>query len=541
MLSPACVSCGRSGDARMSADLAARLRTLAQDHHAGKLNLETYRKLRAPLLDSLELHVHSTGEMEVTQPRSLGRAAGTSQPKKPAVVATTRAKTPPRIIVALVSLVLIAATAWLVLQRSTSHEQATTDAVALASPVHDVVEAFVQRGDWSDGSVAALNVALLELGEGQIGAVAGEPWFQRFVDDLRKRFKEQQALVQTPLTARSSPLAALAVTVGLDLNSPDAAIRITAVHAASSPAKSDAAPSGPAAPPAKEISPTLPPHAAKLDAEAHAPKADVASAELAQSSAAASSARPSTCRLELIRSRRPFCHDTLTSGKSGPELALVPAGEFEMGSAAAPTEQPIHRVSIREPFAISVYEVSQAEFRIYCEDTGRSCATQPWSGDDYPVANVSWQDARAYTEWLSRTTGFRYLLPSEAQWEYAARAGENGLVPGGDKLSPTAAHYSMLTKLTAPAPRSQKFNDNAFRLIHTLGNVREWVEDGWAENFSGAPSDGSAVSLSANNMRVVRGGSYADSAVKLRLSVREGLPAETRDALTGFRVLREVP
>jgi formylglycine-generating enzyme required for sulfatase activity len=188
-----------------------------------------------------------------------------------------------------------------------------------------------------------------------------------------------------------------------------------------------------------------------------------------------------------------------------------------------------------------VHEVSQGEFESYCEDTGRSCAAQPWTGKDYPVVNVSWQEARAYAEWLSRATGFRYRLPSEAEWEYAARAGQSGLVPGGDIPSPTDAHYSMRTSLTAPAPRSQKFNDNAFRLMHTLGNLREWVEDGWIENFTGAPSDGGAVSSSANGMRVVRGGSYADSAAKLRLSVREGLPSDTRDALTGFRVLREVP
>lgn len=531
----------------MSADLAGRLRALAQDHHAGKLNLATYRKLRAPLLDSLELHARGMDEMAVTQPRSLGRAAGTPSRRATGIAApsATRPTKLPRVIVALLSLLLIAAVAWWGLQRSTPDEQVAVDSIAPVSPVHGVIESFVQRGDWSDARVAALNVALLELGERQIGAVAGEPWFKRFVDDLRKRFKEQQALVQTPLTAQSSPLAALAVTVGLDLNSPDAAIRIAAIDSADRSA--DPAPSVSAAPPAKEtLREPSAPRAAQVDADTIAPKQTTASAAVSKpaaisSPAAASTKLPSTCRLELIRSRRPFCHDTLPSGKSGPQLALIPAGEFDMGSAAASTEQPIHRVTIREPFAISVHEVSQAEFKAYCEDTGRSCAAQPWSGDDYPVVNVSWQDARAYVEWLSSATGFRYRLPSEAQWEYAARAGQSGSVPGGDKLSPTDAHYSMLTTLAAPASRSQKFNDNDFRLLHTLGNVREWVQDGWVENFSGAPSDGAAVSSSANEMRVARGGSYADSSAKLRLSMREGLPSDTRDALTGFRVLREVP
>lgn len=531
----------------MSADLAARLRALAQDHHAGKLNLVAYRKLRAPLLDSLQLRAGATDEMAVTQPRSLGRAAGTPpRTGNTAAAVASRTAIPPRVIVALLFLLVIAAAAWWAL-RSTPDEQAAADATAPASPVHDVVEPFVQRGDWSDARVAALNVALLELGERQIGAVAGEQWFQRFVDDLRKRFKEQQALVRTPLTAQSSPLAALAVTVGLDLDSPDAAIHISAIDTADQPATSESASSVSAASPANETSRVPPaPRAAQVDVETNVPKPNTASAAVSKGvpgspPAVASTSQPSTCRLELIRSRRPFCHDTLPSGKSGPQLALIPAGEFDMGSTAAPTEQPVHRVSIREPFAISVHEVSQGEFQSYCDDTGRSCAAQPWSGDDYPVVNVSWQDARAYVEWLSRVTGFRYRLPSEAQWEYAARAGQRGLVPGGDTLSPTDAHYSMLTSLTAPAPRSQKFNENAFRLLHTLGNLREWIEDGWVENFTGAPSDGAAVSSSANDLRVVRGGSYADSTVKLRLSLRESLPSSSRDALTGFRVLREVP
>lgn len=531
----------------MSADLAARLRALARDHHTGKLNLAVYRKLRAPLLDSLQLHAGVMDEMAVTQPRSLGRAAGTSPRIAERVTApATRTKARPRIFVAALSLLLIAAAAWWFFPRSTPHET-TADSIAPTSPVHEVVVPFVQRGDWSDARVAALNVSLLELGERQIGAVAGEPWFQRFVDDLRKRFKEQQALVRTPLTAQSSPLAALAVTVGLDLNSPDAAIRITAIEPPDQSAAPASASSPSAAPAAKEPLRTPPaPRAAQVDVETKQPKTNVVSATApkaapASAPSAAAPSRQGNCRLELIRSRRPFCYDTLPSGKNGPQLAMIPAGEFEMGSDAAPTEQPIHRVTIREPFAISVHEVSQAEFRAYCEDTGRSCAAQPWAGDDYPVVNVSWQDARAYVEWLSNATGSRYHLPSEAQWEYAARAGQRGLVPSGDTLSPTDAHYSMRTALTAPAPRSQKFNDNGFRLMHMLGNLREWVEDGWVENFDDAPSNGAAVSSSANNIRVARGGSYADTAAKLRLSMREGLTADTRDTLTGFRVLREVP
>lgn len=538
----------------MSADLAARLRALARDHHEGRLNLATYRKLRAPLLDSLELHASTIDEMAVTQPRSLGRAAAARSPQvakpEPAPATPPASKLPRIVIAGAVALVLVGAVGWWAVHRSTPDEHVAEDVATPTSPVYELVDPFVHRGDWSDARVAALNVALLELGEREIGAIASEPWFQRFVDDVRKRVKEQQALAQRPLTAKSSPLAALAVTVGLDLNSPDAAIRISAIETPSRPATSEPAPGKPAARPVKESAraSTTPAASQENDEKSSAQPStasviEAKSASTSQTSlpAAKQTPRVNPCRRELIRSRRPFCSDTLSSGKSGPQLALIPAGEFEMGSDAAPTEQPIHRVTIREPFAISVHEISQAEFQLYCAATGRPCAAQPWSGDDYPVVNVSWHDARAYVEWLSNETGFRYRLPSEAQWEYAARAGQTGLVPGGDVLSPTDAHFSMLTKVTAPVPRSQKFKENAFRLQHVLGNLREWVEDGWTENYSDAPPDGVPAGSFANDMRVVRGGSYVDGATRLRLSLREGLPSGTRDALTGFRVLREVP
>jgi formylglycine-generating enzyme required for sulfatase activity len=212
-----------------------------------------------------------------------------------------------------------------------------------------------------------------------------------------------------------------------------------------------------------------------------------------------------------------------------------------MGSTAASEEQPVHPVSIGAPFAISIYEVSQGELKQFCEQAKRPCPAQPWSGDDYPVVNVSWDDARAYTEWLSATTGHHYSLPTEAQWEYAARAGHTGPFPSGDALSPTDAQFSGTTKQTAPARRSQTFNANPFRLLHTVGNVREWVEDAWLPNFAAAPSDGSAVRAAQATTRVARGGSYADGASRLRLSLREGLPANTRDPTTGFRIVRELP
>jgi formylglycine-generating enzyme required for sulfatase activity len=455
----------------------------------------------------------------------------------------------------------------------------------------DLVGSFIDRGDWSDGRLTTLNASLLEVGGVQIAAAAHEARFQRFIDELRARLKEQQALASARLTADNSPLAALAVTVGMDLNSPDSALHIAPLPAASTPegaaerGRGDVAaagarhgagtahpltaqagitaavatstgsgtdsplPGGPdvatasVAGAAQENRQDATPTAASTAFRSGAANtsAGVTAAASATATVSVADTQATTCRIDLIRSRRPLCHDTLPPGVEGPLLALIPAGSFDMGSTAAPEEQPVHRVTFQEPFAISVYEVSQGEFKHYCEQAKRQCAPQPWAGDDYPVVNVSWDDARAFTEWLSGVTHHHYSLPTEAQWEYAARAGRTGLFPTGDALSATDAQFSGLSKQTAAARRSQSFNANAFRLLHTVGNVREWVEDSWTQNFVGARSDGSAVQSAQAGIHVVRGGSYADGATRLRLSMREGLPINTRDVTTGFRIVRELP
>lgn len=553
----------------MSADLAARLRALAQDYHEGRINLAAYRTLRAPLLDSLVARVPSIADNEITRPRAVRPPTSTPEP---AAAAETQPDEPRRglpigVIVGAIGVVALAGAAFWVFGGKGVPDGETRDVPAgtsLAGPVREAIEPFMERGDWSEAHLISLNASLLELGEHELARVAPEPWFQRFVDELRRRLKEHQALAAAPLTADNSAIAALAVTVGLDLNSPDAAIHIASVEVPpAAPAEPRATAHAPSqtkqpqdarsqAPEGETASaPTQP--AMKVASVVPAERGDVNSSATAEPSVSTKSAttpeaapassvttHESACRVELVRSRRPFCNDLLPTGE-GPVLALVPAGSFDMGSTAADAEQPVHKVTISTPFAISVNEVSQAEFRQFCEHTRRSCPEQPWAGDDYPVVNVSWSDARAYVEWLSSVTHQRYRLPSEAQWEYAARAGQTGLFPGGDELSPTDGHFSMTTRQTAPAPRSEKFKANDFRLLHTIGNVREWVDDAWVQNYADAPADGSARQSAGSDMRVARGGSYADGASRLRLSVREALPENTRDAFTGFRVVRELP
>ena len=560
----------------MSADAAVQLRRLARDYHDGRLDLAAYRALRAPILDSLVLNVYSVkAAMDATQPRAAARPMDSevTQPGKPLAQPrerpTERTLEPANLrpskrlrvtVIAIAVLLLVAVAVAVLVGRGVGSragavngagDSSTRDDAAGAEAVHRLIDEFTDRGDWSEARLAPLNAALLELGGARLAATAHEAGFQRFVDELRRRLKEQQALAPAPLTADNSPLAALAVTVGFDLKSPDAAIHIASLPPVSalpsSPEIQGAPVSAAAELPLTHHATEKAPQPAIVDTGSRAasvttPAGSVAAPPSAFATAASSAGdAQNACRVELIRSRRPLCQDSLSGGGEGPLMAMVPAGAFDMGSTAAAEEQPVHRVTIREPFAVAVYEVSQGEFKQFCEHTQRACAPQPWLGDDYPAVNVSWDEARAYAEWLSAVTHHRYSLPTEAQWEYAARAGQVGPFPGGDSLSPTDAHYSILAKQTSAARRSQKFNANAFRLVHTVGNVREWVEDTWAHSFAGASSDGSAMQSASGAMHVARGGSYADGAARLRLSMREGLPANTRDTTTGFRVARELP
>ena len=541
----------------MSTDLAARLRLLAQDHHEGRLTLAEYRKLRAPLLDSLELRPSSGGDDEaITRPRAATAApAGAQRPPPRPAGSANKGRLLFAVAVGVVA--VIAVVWWSTRSRHAGADSAIpSDQSQVSAAVHEVVRPFVERNDWSDASVNEVNASLLELGHQPLAAAAAEQWFQRFVDEVRRRFKEQQALSQAPLTADTSPLAALAVTVGLDLNAPDAAIHIAPQEpsptvSAATPANGKPSMRAAAAAPRPEPAATQVPHTSPPPQPSHAaaeqpivtqtpPATTPVAAATTQTPSPAAPASSEPCRADLIGSRRPFCHDMLTTGETGPELALIPAGAFTMGSTATASEGPVHEVTLRKPFGISVYEVSQAELKTYCEHSGRPCAAQPWTGDDYPAVNVSWNDARGYVEWLSATTGQRYRLPTESEWEYAARAGQTGLYPSGDSLSATDAWFALHGAPTGPARRSQQFNRNAFRLYHMIGNVREWVDDVWTNNFEGAPADGSARSAGQTGTHVVRGGSYVDGSAKLRLSTREALSDSTRDAVTGLRVVREL-
>lgn len=365
------------------------------------------------------------------------------------------------------------------------------------------------------------------------------------LDAARKQWTEARAaLAATPPAATAAAEAEVgtdnAATPSVD-EAPDTGETVV-------PGTDDPLPAEPAAlpadaPPAAAASaaPALPkeplpaPQAAPTATDA--PSAAAATAATAKSAARKPAATRSNCRAALSKTRRPYCVDVAADGTKGPQLVVLPGGRFVMGGREA-NEQPRHEVALAQPFAIGMFEVSAGEFAGFCKAAGAPCPAQPWNNPAYPVVNVTWAQAEAYAAWLSGLLGATYRLPSEAEWEYAARGGSTTEYPLGDELLPTHARYSFKSTLDEPLPANDRsLNRNAFRLYHIIGNVREWVADAWAATYSDAAADGRARPGS-NAARAVRGGSYADAADALRTAARRSLDAGAADVHTGFRLVR---
>jgi formylglycine-generating enzyme required for sulfatase activity len=284
--------------------------------------------------------------------------------------------------------------------------------------------------------------------------------------------------------------------------------------------------------------------------------------------------------------------DALASGGSGPELVVLPVGSFAMGAAPdeaqrKKNEAPQHTVTFTRGFALARGETTVAQFRAFVAATGYRSSAQlagrsaiydertgnlperrgvDWTRDHagrdapdaLPVVHVSWNDAKAYADWLSRETGKRYRLPSEAEFEYALRAGSTSRYWWGEG-SPTRP----VENLTGEHDRSQSrrawnngfagygdgywgaapvrsFAANRFGVHDANGNVSEWVEDCWHDNYSRAPLDGSAWVNPGCSKRVIRGASWASAPDQARSAFRLSAPPDSTNARLGFRVARDL-
>jgi formylglycine-generating enzyme required for sulfatase activity len=225
------------------------------------------------------------------------------------------------------------------------------------------------------------------------------------------------------------------------------------------------------------------------------------------------------------------------------EMVVLPAGDFMMGGGETPYEKPAHRVRIANLIAIGRRETTFEEWDL-CVAAG-ACKYRPddhgWGRGNRPVIDVSWDDTRPFLDWLSQKTGKKYRLPSEAEWEYAARAGtpsefwwgraaDNGHANCEDCGGPPL-------RKTQPAG---SYRPNGFGLYDVAGNVAEWVEDCWNDNYRGAPSDGSAWVMGQCRQRGLRGGSFANKANYARSAARFRYDEDVRYYANGFRVVRDL-
>jgi formylglycine-generating enzyme required for sulfatase activity len=284
--------------------------------------------------------------------------------------------------------------------------------------------------------------------------------------------------------------------------------------------------------------------------------------------------------------------DGLKNGARGPEMVVVPHGAFRMGATAdeegaSDSERPSHYVRFERGFAMSRTEVTVDDFRrfvvasgykptatrrgysmVYEERNGnfvrhsgidwRSAYDGAAAGDDVPVLHVSARDADAYAEWLSAQSGQRYRLPSEAEFEYALRAGGDGRFPWGDGAPAEGAGNFTGAKDRSPGGRDWRnafagygdgywgpapvghFAANAYGLHDLAGNVSEWVADCWHDGYRRAPDGGAAWFNPGCRTRVMRGGAWASAPEQTRSAWRAPAGVETTNARIGFRVVREL-
>lgn len=235
--------------------------------------------------------------------------------------------------------------------------------------------------------------------------------------------------------------------------------------------------------------------------------------------------------------------DRMRRGGLGPEMVVLRGGRYLRGDASGDgDERPPRELKLR-PFAIGIYEVTFAEYDRYCEITGcEKPDDQGWGRGLRPVVNVSWEDAKAYTRWLSEQTGQRYRLPTDGEWEYAARAGGVSRFWWGEEVQVGRANCEGCGSVWDGEKTTTigRFPPNPFGLHDTAGNVWEWVEDCYHDSFAQGPEDGRALDKAGCGKRVIRGGAWSFPPQEMRSANRwRDFPSRRSDD-TGFRVVREI-
>ncbi len=211
--------------------------------------------------------------------------------------------------------------------------------------------------------------------------------------------------------------------------------------------------------------------------------------------------------------------------------AIAQGGDREQVNGEAPQ----HLVRIAYPLAVGRYPVTFEEYDAFCGETGHGAPDdEGWGRGRRPAVNVSWDDAEIYIAWLATQTRQPYRLLSEAEWEYACRAGTRTRYWWGDEITHANANWRNGDKTSEVGA----YDPNPFELCDTHGNVWEWCEDRWHESDAGAPADGSAWLEGDRFRRLVRGGSWLTDPVGLRSAIRVAVDSVAGARNLGFRVAR---
>ena len=225
-----------------------------------------------------------------------------------------------------------------------------------------------------------------------------------------------------------------------------------------------------------------------------------------------------------------------------PEMIPVPAGQFTMGASwfdrdSQSDERPQVKVAVTQPFALGRTEVTFAQWQACI--AGGGCGDRVpddagWGRESHPVIDVDWNEAQAYVGWLRQRTGKPYRLPSEAEWEYACRAGTATAYPFGDAIGPALANYGRNRAGTAEVA---SYPPNPWGIYDLNGNVWEWVVDAWNDGHSGRPADAAARMAGPDPQEhVIKGGSWDDRDRRARCASRNGMDDTHRENEIGFRV-----
>ncbi len=234
-----------------------------------------------------------------------------------------------------------------------------------------------------------------------------------------------------------------------------------------------------------------------------------------------------------------FFHDSLKNGKNGPEMAIIPTGNFQMGdiqNVGTKWEQPVHTVSVAG-FAIGRYEITFAEYDQFVLATGNELPEdEGWGRGKRPVINITWQNAVEYTKWLSKQTDQKYRLPTEAEWEYAARATTNTLYWWGNEIGNNQGNCDGCGSKwdNKKTTKVGSFEANYFGLYDTVGNVYEWTCSAYEPTYNGREQQ--CVKSTEKSM-VIRSGSWYSLPNYTRVASR--FKSKNSDFTIGFRIARE--